>query len=1372
MGWLNKYKKLQNGDTVTDERVNMRFTKDNIPDLQRRVMDRPVDNLEPLEEMIVPNEPMSQEQPVGITPELLLKQAYKESTFNPKAVSPAGYKGLTQIGDAVIQDFNRAVDKNRKIDPFNPKDAIDVQKYSMNELYNASFNQKPQDDNVRVAKTLAAYNWGRGNLVKFLNRQKKKGIDIYKSLDWTEDLPKETRDYIQKILLDQDETFKNDFNSAIANPKNKQFLDLYGTNKRNGGKVPKAQAGRNVKPLYVDDADDPRYKSYQDSLYLHNFGNRLEGAYRKAAGDDVVPVNPKSVRYSKIKEMIKPEDLMDNWKDTDTEKLASLKPLLDEFHQKGNKSIKPVDFNPYMSDPDHMAKDLITGRAFMNMFGAFERAPGARIPQWKKPQQEVVVQQREPTYQDSLDAYNIGERNKQRIINTEDDILNKWKVEKNPDGTYKHEEDLDVPVGAQEVYDKYGIVADSIYSKDNRPLNERGKNDPNWEFEGVATFKKPKGQVKEKEEIVKPPNLDTDVVAYLQSQGQPHSYSERKKMFKERFPDEEYKGNADQNIKLLQSIKSGNTPEPTSQPNSSPKSDVPQGRVQYGYRNKSGEFKRYDLTQDSKSRKAFEEAKKKPGFRIINQEDLTSQSGKLKNGGWLKKYQNGDSIESDEKTIMGVHPDTGDLVTSLPEMTIFSKGGDYPYYDNLSEQEIEHFDEDGPIGRAVRAKATSGRTPNADDALNMGSQLLQGAGSALQAPQSAMVEGVEAMRGESYDFRNALPGNNQRVPSDAWGYENPEGFWQHAENFAMDVIADPFNVLGAGLITKANSSRGIANKLVKRRINQQQNNPLALGPAQSQQTAPWKLEELPGLHLQSTMSTNPKGLHTQVSKDGKIHVENALNFITKESGGKEKVEIIKQTLGDNLPQKMDYNEFRRKVNESLIPLEHNIANHKSDYGIERLGYNTYAREEVVDGRWVNVAEDKPLENKSIILGNKYKFGRGSSEHNNPEETLGHLHFLRDAESPDVLTVTQIQSDAFQGRHGIMPKTFNKERELKSLSMMENKLSKDKEYYANSKLLDKYPGDVPKHMQDTEKWYQGPDGQIMSEEVYLKGTKVQEQFNLMKKAEIENFAQKQLLSKNHQERYLQEVVNYASTRGDINKIRLPSQETAAKIQNYKKAKIEDNSLLSEDEFNEFNNLVKKYQEIPHNVSDADWDNIYQPIQKRLDELNLKREKEINYTPEHKTILKKYKDNPKLIKKLFGEEPKLIKDSKGNEWYEFDIPKNFKEGKGEIKAFKTGGWLSKYQNGGVIEDDRGQWAHPGKVTKINSNKITMKDVPYDVLGISNTGDRKLMKPDEEYEFEGSSVTEYPILKNGKNLAKRGQLTNFTNRNAQKGWLSKYQ
>lgn len=81
----------------------------------------------------------------------------------------------------------------------------------------------------------------------------------------------------------------------------------------------------------------------------------------------------------------------------------------------------------------------------------------------------------------------------------------------------------------------------------------------------------------------------------------------------------------------------------------------------------------------------------------------------------------------------------------------------------------------------------------------------------------------------------------------------------------------------------------------------------------------------------------------------------------------------------------------------------------------------------------------------------------------------------------------------------------------------------------------------------------------------------------------------------------------------------------------------------------------------------------------------------------------------------------------------------------------GWLDKIdkRKHSVIKDDRGQWAYPGEITEINSNEITMLGVPYPVLGISNTGDKKLMHPGNDYKFKGSKVTEYPMAQNGKEL-----------------------
>ena len=362
---------------------------------------------------------------------------------------------------------------------------------------------------------------------------------------------------------------------------------------------------------------------------------------------------------------------------------------------------------------------------------------------------------------------------------------------------------------------------------------------------------------------------------------------------------------------------------------------------------------------------------------------------------------------------------------------------------------------------------------------------------------------------------------------------------------------------------------------------------------------PWQLKELPGLHLKSTMEGQAISKIIE-PKTGLINVEQALGIIGKESGGADKITLIKKGLGETLPKKMDYNDFRQLVQDQLIPLDVKInPTGRAEYGLQHIGY----------------MDAPPMEYQALTLSNKNKFGRGSSSHGNPEETLGHIHFLRDAETPDVLTVTQIQSDAFQGTHRSSLKTkdqakFSYDRQL--------------EYYNKNK--EKLEG-IKQLSADT---YQFADGQKISKSAYdnmFSG--IEESVNLSK-AELENFTQKQLLDKNHQERYLQELVDYAGKRGDVNKVRVPTSETAAKVQNYTKKVV---------------------------GATEDWGG---PMSNRGSVLT-------DYPSEHKTILKKYSEQPKTIKKLFGEEPRIVTDNKGNTWYEFDIPENFKKGKGEIKAF---------------------------------------------------------------------------------------------------------
>lgn len=88
-------------------------------------------------------------------------------------------------------------------------------------------------------------------------------------------------------------------------------------------------------------------------------------------------------------------------------------------------------------------------------------------------------------------------------------------------------------------------------------------------------------------------------------------------------------------------------------------------------------------------------------------------------------------------------------------------------------------------------------------------------------------------------------------------------------------------------------------------------------------------------------------------------------------------------------------------------------------------------------------------------------------------------------------------------------------------------------------------------------------------------------------------------------------------------------------------------------------------------------------------------------------------------------------------------------GEAQYYEnTGKEFNKINNlksGGVIKDNMGQWAHPGEITEIGSDQITMKGVSYPVLGVSKqTGEKKLMHPEKNYKFANTKqVTEYPLM-----------------------------
>jgi hypothetical protein len=108
----------------------------------------------------------------NVDPKMLTSQLFHESAYDPKAVSSAGAQGLGQ--------FMPETAKLYKVNVNDPKSSIDGAAHYFSDM-RKMFNGSDQ-------LGLAAYNWGPGNVHKWL----KAGADPDK-------MPEETRDYVMNI---------------------------------------------------------------------------------------------------------------------------------------------------------------------------------------------------------------------------------------------------------------------------------------------------------------------------------------------------------------------------------------------------------------------------------------------------------------------------------------------------------------------------------------------------------------------------------------------------------------------------------------------------------------------------------------------------------------------------------------------------------------------------------------------------------------------------------------------------------------------------------------------------------------------------------------------------------------------------------------------------------------------------------------------------------------------------------------------------------------------------------------------------------------------------------------------------------------------
>ena len=437
---------------------------------------------------------------------------------------------------------------------------------------------------------------------------------------------------------------------------------------------------------------------------------------------------------------------------------------------------------------------------------------------------------------------------------------------------------------------------------------------------------------------------------------------------------------------------------------------------------------------------------------------------------------------------------------------------------------------------------------------------------------------------------------------------------------------------------------------------------------------PYQIENIPGYQLKSLMRGNP--LEKQLSKSGTISV-NSIRAQANKASQVEKA-VIEKVLGSEEfagQKSIDYNKFRRAVHDDLITYDVNPDGRFETYGMDRLGFD---HPEVVNRHnhtW-NTAfyeardqhpdwtEQQLSEFVNNILGpykkeprlNTYTFSSdkipvGSSKHYD-SNTLGHSRTYTIREEPDVLHVMESQSD--WGQSG-------REKQLLDVS----------EYNRRMTLLQQEADDFAKEYQWLQKEIHesGSDSQKLLDLFNRQKQQralLDDRYDEISRLKDRGYStpQSRYLSDNYTQRQIQENLKFAAEKGQT-KMRYPTSETAAKIEGYQKGfgRTEETDRLQREiretqaEFEEAI-LLQDDPFIPSSEKQRvdDLEKKLNTLRSQFDEALMRAPKD--YSPEHKTILKKYSDFPKQYRKLYkNADVRTITDGKGNTWYEVDVPKDY-------------------------------------------------------------------------------------------------------------------
>ena len=442
----------------------------------------------------------------------------------------------------------------------------------------------------------------------------------------------------------------------------------------------------------------------------------------------------------------------------------------------------------------------------------------------------------------------------------------------------------------------------------------------------------------------------------------------------------------------------------------------------------------------------------------------------------------------------------------------------------------------------------------------------------------------------------------------------------------------------------------------------------------------WYRKTYPGPMIKSLMEGNP--LEKQLSKQGTISLNSLKAHIAK--GNAMEKEVMNAALQQFKGQdKIDYNDFRKAVQDSLIRYKRTPDTRFEEYGAGRLAIknNLY---DVGD----KVLSD--LSKKGYDVEDSVDYD-GLITYFITDKTSGKEYVFSDY--GDILNFAKVHTPDIYNRYindydRIKFNTFtfssNKIPNGSSKHYSENTLGHSRTY-----VLPSEP-DILHVMESQSDWAQQQIGKFtMPLDDFKTNPKTNQPFTPEELSEFRSvMAQRNYLTDNYLQRQLQENLLYAAENG-LKKMRYPTPETAATIEGYKKNMPIENSALDfwvqrrVDLNNELTNKNIQFQKARSNGNYLEYRvlggelkdllDFIDECDQKIDELKLDPS-QVEYSKEYMTILKKYADFPKMYEKLYGKGTvRTVTDDNGNTWYEVDVPDNFLQREWQ---YKRGGKLKYY------------------------------------------------------------------------------------------------